>query len=93
MSRIKFSRGKQREFLRKVIVNSNSPSLRRLNQFGIDIKYNSMKAYYNETRTLPESLFLDLCKLAGINSSSLNIKIIDENWGQKLGGSKYSISA
>ncbi len=88
MGRIKFSMGKQRDFIKTVLIKLYSPSLRALKQYGIETKYQTLKAYYNETRTLPESLFLDLCKLAGINSSSLRIKMIDDNWGQKLGGSK-----
>ncbi len=88
MSRIKFRKGKQREFLRIVLSKLYSPSLRALKQYGIEVNYQTLKAYYNETRTLPESLFLDLCKLAEINASSLRIKILDDNWGKRKGGSK-----
>lgn len=88
MSRVKFYKGKQREFLNNVVKNTNSPSLRSINQFGFNIKYSTLKAYYNENRTLPESLFLDLCRLANINPVSLKIKMLDENWGKIKGGSK-----
>ena len=84
--RVKFLRGKQREFIKKVMVSSRCPSLRALKQFGFNINYSTLKSYYNENRTLPKSLFLDLCYLAGINPASLKINIIDENWGQKKGG-------
>ena len=86
--RIKFKRGKQREFLKRVILKTNSPSLRSINQFGFNLNYNSLKAYYNENRTLPEQLFLDLCKLADIKPESVSVTRLDERWGQKLGGKR-----
>lgn len=86
--RVKFRKGKQRAFMRTVLSKLYSPSLRALKQYGVEVNYQTLKAYYNETRTLPESLFLDLCKLAEINASSLNIKMLDENWGQVKGGKR-----
>jgi len=81
-------KGMQRKFIDRVIANANCASLRRIGQFGIEVNYQSLKSYYHEDRTLPESLFLDLCKLASIDPSSLRVKRIDENWGQKLGGER-----
>ncbi|MBU3913271.1 MAG: hypothetical protein KKE50_04210 [Nanoarchaeota archaeon] len=86
--RIKFPKGKQREFLRRVIERTNSPSLRALKQFGIETGYQTLKSYYHETRTLPEFLFLDLCRLAGIDKNRLKVRMIDENWGQVKGGKR-----
>jgi hypothetical protein len=86
--RILFRKGEQRKFIGNVLEIIGCPSLRRLKERGIDVNYQTMKAYYNETRTLPEQLFLDLCKLAGINHSSLGIRRIDEHWGQIIGGKR-----
>jgi len=86
--RIKFRKGEQRKFIDRVIANANCASLRRIGQFGIEVNYQSLKSYYHEDRTLPESLFLDLCKLARISPEDVKIKRVEENWGQKLGGMK-----
>ena len=84
--RIKFRNGEQRKFIKKVLDSLYSPSLRAIKQYGINVNYQSLKSYYNENRTLPESLFLDLCKLARINPSEIKVKYFEENWGQILGG-------
>jgi len=86
--RIKFARGKQREFLKKVLISTYCPSLRALKQYGISVNYSTLKSYFNENRTLPESLFLDLCKLGGIYCQKLKFVLIEDNWGQKIGGKK-----
>jgi len=86
--RIKFLKGEQRKFIKKVLDSLYSPSLRAIRQYGVNVNYQSLKSYYSENRTLPESLFLDLCKLARINPENVKIKRVEENWGQKLGGSK-----
>ena len=84
--RIQFKEDKQREFIKKVLTNLGCPSLRSLKQHGIEINYQTLKSYYSEERTLPESLFNDLCKLAKLNNENFQFKIINENWGQTLGG-------
>ena len=86
--RIKFRKGKQREFIKKVIENTRCLSLRGLIQFGFDLSYSTLKSYYNENRTLPEDLFNDLCKISRISKESLKISYLDENWGQRIGGGK-----
>ncbi|MFH1711403.1 MAG: hypothetical protein ABH840_03770 [Nanoarchaeota archaeon] len=88
MRRVKFRKGEQRKFVRKVLDSLYSPSLRALNQYGVNVNYQSLKSYYNENRTLPESLFLDLCKLARINPKELKIEILEKNWGQVRGGKR-----
>ena len=88
MVRIKFHQGKQREFMKKVVSNSNSPSLRALRQFGIEVSYSTLKSYFNENRTLPEELFNDLCVIGKIDRNEADFEIVDEHWGQSIGGKK-----
>lgn len=84
--RIRFNKGRQREFLDLVVERLSSPSLRGILQFGFDVPYSTLKNYYNESRLLPEDLFNDLCDVARIDKSELNFEIIDENWGKIKGG-------
>jgi hypothetical protein len=88
MRRIKFEKGKQREFMKVVLKKLNCPSLRDFKQFGLGIPYSTMKNYFLEERLLPERLFEDMCYLAKINSSNLNVKYLNENFGQIKGGKK-----
>jgi hypothetical protein len=82
---VKFGKGKQKEFLKKVLENSNCPSLRSLLQYGFDVKYSALKNYYSEIRLLPEELFNNLCYFAKIPPEGLSIIYLDENWGQVKG--------
>jgi hypothetical protein len=86
--RVKFKKGKQRKFFQLVLLKTNSPSLRSLNQFGLGINYQTLKSYYNENRTISEDLFRNLCHLAHLNPESLNIEYLNEHWGQIKGGTK-----
>lgn len=86
--RVKFKSGQQRKFIEKVLANLYCPSLRALNQFGIDINYSSLKSYFNENRTLPKDLFDELCLLAKINPIDWNVQYLDENWGRIKGGKR-----
>jgi len=86
MQRVQFEKGKQREFLKKVILESGAPSLRRLNQFGFDIPYSTWKNYFVEVRHLPKDLFLELCQLIRINPNEMDIKFLPSNFGQVKGG-------
>ena len=88
MRRIKFKKTEQRKFLKKILIKLNCPSLRALNQFGFEIPYSTLKNYFNESRLLPENLFRDLCYLTKIDPKNLNIKYLEKNWGQVLGGKK-----
>ncbi len=88
MARIKFHKGKQREFLKKVLLNSDSPSLRALRQFGVNVPYSSLKSYFNENRTLPEELLNDLCVIGKLDKKEIEFEVVDEHWGQSLGGKK-----
>jgi len=84
----KFSPGKQREFLNEVLKKVNCPSLRELINRGVDVKYSSLKNYYIERRLLPLLLVENLCNLSGIDKNQLKFKILEENWGQIMGGEK-----
>ena len=57
MRRIKFKAGWQRKFLDLCILRLNAPSLRSLLQFGFDVRYSTLKNYYNESRLIPEDFF------------------------------------
>lgn len=78
----------QRKFFDLVILNTSSPSLRGLIQFGLKINYQTLKSYYNENRTLPEDFFDDLCTLGKLEKKKLKVRLLKEHWGQKLGGSR-----
>jgi hypothetical protein len=88
MRRIRFKKGGQRAFLDLVIERLSSPSLRGILQFGFNVPYSTLKNYYNESRLLPEGLFLDLCEVAGIDVSEVRFDFVDGNWGQVKGGKK-----
>ena len=88
MKRIKFRKNMQRKFLKKVIENLNCFSLRGLLQHRFDIPYSTLKNYYTEKRTLPETFFKDLCYISRINPTSFKISYLDNNWGQIKGGKK-----
>jgi len=86
--RIRFKKGKQRAFLKEVLIAIGSPSLRELINRGFDIPYSTLKNYYSESRLLPEGFFRELVYLAKINVNELDIDVIKDNWGKVLGGSK-----
>ena len=88
MRRIKFREGNQREFFNLVILKTNSPSLRRLLQFGINTPYSTLKNYYNGDRWVPEELFNDLCEISKIDKSELDFEYVRDKWGQIKGGKK-----
>jgi len=68
------------------------PSLKDLLQYGFDVPYSTLKNYYSEQSLLPKSFFEDLCYVAKINSSDLNIKYLSGNWGYVKGGKKGIVS-
>ena len=84
--RIKFSKGKQREFLKKVMENANCPTIKELENRLVGVTYSSLKNYFSERRCLPEDLFLDFCKLANLDKNNFSYEILDEKWGQSKGG-------
>ena len=86
MRRVVFRKGNQREFFDLAILRTDSPSLRGLLQFGIEVPYSTLKNYYNGLRLLPEDLFLDLCEISRIEVSSLGVSYSEGNWGQVIGG-------
>ncbi len=84
--RVKFSKGKQREFLKKVLEKTNCPSLRELINRGIDVNYSTLKNYYGEERLISEELFKELIIFSGLNEEDFEFELISENWGQVKGG-------
>ncbi len=86
MDRVKFDRGKQREFLDLVIEKLNSPSLRGLLQFGLETNYENLKNYYSERRLLSRDLFEDMIYLAKLRKKDFDFSYLDENWGRVKGG-------
>ena len=67
MSRVKFKKGEQREFIKKVLEKINCPSLRELINRGISVNYSTLKNYFSEDKTIPEGLFNELIELGGLN--------------------------
>jgi hypothetical protein len=86
--RIKFKKGRQRKFIQKVLLNLHSPSLRALKQYGISTKYQTLKSYFSENRTLPKDFFDNLCELSGIDEKEIKFELLDDNWGNVKGGKK-----
>ena len=88
MERTQFKDGKQKEFLEKVMLKVDAPSIRSLLQFGFKTNYSSLKNYSSERRLLPEDLVDDFCFVAKINKDDLDFELRESNWGQKKGGKK-----
>jgi hypothetical protein len=88
MKRVKFRKGKQKEFLKEVLKRINCPSLGELRKRGFDVSYSSLKNYYSERRNLPEEFFEDLLKISGISKKDLDFEIVEGNYGQVVGGLK-----
>jgi len=86
--RIKFNKGKQKEFLNNCILKLHSLSLNSLLEFGITTTSSSLKNYYSERRLLPRELFEELCHLTKIDMENLNYQEFEENWGKSIGGKK-----
>ena len=86
--RVRFEKGKQREFLNLVVEKLSCRSLRGILQFGFDINYSSLKNYYTERRLLPKNFFENLCYLIKIDKMGLEKKYINGNWGKVKGGRK-----
>jgi len=86
--RVKFEKGKQREFLRNVLEKLNCPNLRSFRQFGFDVPYSTLKNYFSEARNLPEKLFEELILISKINKKEIKYELLQENFGQILGGKK-----
>ena len=90
--RVKFERGKQRKFIKKVLGIIACPSLRSLSERGFDLPYSTLKNYYSEARFLPEEFFNNLCTIAKIDKSKLRITLLKENWGQRKKRKSFNIS-
>jgi len=86
MARIKFNKGKQKDFLKKVMENTNCPSLEELKNRLVGVSYSGLKNYFSERRNFPQDLFKDLCHFADLDSKNFSFEVLDENWGQVKGG-------
>lgn len=67
--------------------NLNCPSLSELSN-RLNLNYSTLKNYFAEERNLPENLFNDLCFVAKIEKSDLRFEILNEHFGQVIGGKK-----
>ena len=86
--RVKFLKGKQREFMENVLENSGCPSLKELQNRIAGIKYASLKNYFSERRNLSKDLFEDLCRIANFSPEEFKIEFLEDSWGQSKGGKK-----
>ncbi len=86
--RIKFEKGKQREFFKKVLESLNCPNLRSFKQFGFEIPYSTLKNYYSEKRNISEKLFEELILISKINKKEIKYFTLNDNFGQIIGGKK-----
>ncbi len=86
--RVKFKENFQRKFLQEVLMAIGCPSLRELRKRGFDVSYSSLKNYFSERRNLPSDFFEELLEISGINRNSLNFEIVEDNFGQIVGGRK-----
>ncbi len=86
--RVKFEKGMQREFLKRVLIKVNCPSLRAFLQFGFDVPYSTLKNYYSELRLLPKSFFEELCDFAFLNKEDFDFEVLEDSWGQVKGGTR-----
>lgn len=86
--RVKFKKGEQRKFLKKVLEDSNCPSLRAFLQFGFDVPYSTLKNYFNESRLISKDFFLRLCEFIEVSHEGFNVEYVSDSWGQVVGGKK-----
>jgi len=84
--RIKFPKGKQKEFIEKVLNKTklNLYSLSKLNK----LNYSTLKKYKREELLLPEKLANYLSKISKIDWMNFDGKLISDSWGCKKGGIK-----
>lgn len=84
--RIKFDKGKQREFLKKVLEKTNCPSLKELINRGIDVNYSTLKNYFCEERLISEGFFKELLVFSSLDINDFNFEVVGDHWGQIKGG-------
>ena len=89
MVRVKFGKGKQREFIDEILVNSGSPSLKELINRGINVSHSSLKNYHSERRLMTEELFDLLCKFSDLNKNKFSVEKVSNYWGQIKGGQAF----
>ncbi|MEK6872293.1 MAG: hypothetical protein AABX16_05300 [Nanoarchaeota archaeon] len=86
--RVLFAKGKQRAFLKKVLLQSNCVSLRRLTEFGFVIPYGTLKNYYTEQRLMSKELVENLSYFGKISDADFSVIYLKKHWGQVKGGKK-----
>ncbi|MEX0932699.1 MAG: hypothetical protein WDZ77_01195 [Candidatus Pacearchaeota archaeon] len=87
MERIKFEKGRQKKFLISVMEEIASPSLRELSS-RVNVNYSTLKNYFSERRNLPKELFENLLFVSKLREEDLKFEVLEENFGQVLGGVK-----
>ncbi|MBU2616859.1 MAG: hypothetical protein KKB79_02655 [Nanoarchaeota archaeon] len=85
--RMKFSQGKQKEFINSVLISAACPSLRELSR-RIDINYQTLKNYYSERRLLSDNFFDVLCRISKLDEKDFSVQRVSDNLGQVKGGKK-----
>ena len=87
-NRVKFKKGKQKQFLESVQRKLNCPSLRSLKQkYEISVSYSALKKYSNEQLLMSLGFVNELCKVSGLNINDYEIdEIRKSNWGRVKGG-------
>lgn len=86
--KVKFEKGRQKEFLDLVKQKLLAPSIRSLLQFGISTNYSQLKNFYSERRLISKNLFNELCQVSGLDKKGFSVKFLEDNWGQVKGGKK-----
>jgi hypothetical protein len=87
MRRIQFAKGKQRTYLQQIQKELQTPTLKELLNYGISTNYSTLKNYYTEKRTLPETLYKELQELTK-NRIITEHQYKKQHWGQEKGGKK-----
>ena len=88
VNRIKLKGISQKKFFDLVVEKINSPSLRGLIQFGLDVKYSALKNYYSGIRLIPEDLFDEILEISGLDRRDFDFEVVGGHWGQVKGGRK-----
>lgn len=80
----------QRRFIDSVLAKIGAPSLRSLIERGFDVKYTTLKSYYQERRFLPLDFFNNLCLISRIDENNIDgmFELVGDSWGQKKGGER-----
>ncbi len=82
--RVVFEENKQREFLQRIL---HEQQLTRLDLACIlGISPNTLENWLYELNTLPKNIFEELLNRFSPNLDGINLKVIEDSWGQSKGG-------